>query len=92
MLLALADSPSYVGQDISTAFWLTSLLANIAIVGLNVATFILGRSLFVDKLQMNGMQIFGWSSAVVLSITAGLYVYYVYLADLGSSKTSSKRK
>lgn len=92
MLLALADSPSYVGDDVSTGFWLTSLLANVAIVGLNYATFLLGRNLMVEKLRLSGLEILGWSSSVIVAITVGLYVYYVYLADMGSAKTTSKRK
>ncbi len=90
MLLALADSPSYVGQDVSTGFWLASLLTNVAIVGFSAACVVFGRSLLVDKLHMSGLQIFGWSSSVILSITVGLYVYYVYLADLGSSKSDKR--
>ena len=90
MLLALADSPSYVGQDISTSYWLAGVLANVASVALSVTTMVLGRRLFVEHWHMTGLQIFTWTSAVIMSITAGLYVYYVYLADLGSSKSNKK--
>lgn len=90
MLISLADCPETVGKDIPFSFWIMGVLGNICSIVLNLGLGWFFYDLFVNKKQMSGVAIASWFTGITVFITAALYVYYVYLVDLGSK--SSKKK
>jgi hypothetical protein len=83
-LVAIADCPNDIGENISTRFWILSSLSNVFMVMLNI--FLL-KFIFYDllamKYQLSVTTIILWFLGLSVLITFLLYVYYVYLVNLG---------
>jgi hypothetical protein len=90
MLLSLADCPETVGKDISFSFWIMGVLGNICSIILNLGLLYYFYDLFVFKKQMSAASIACWFGGVTVFITAALYIYYVYLVDLGNKPSKKK--
>lgn len=86
MLKAIGNPPTDIGETISTGFWIASLLSNIFVVVLNLSLLRFIYQFFSIKYQMTGWSIFLWGTGLSFFVTFALYVYYVYLVDLGSSR------
>lgn len=85
-LNAIKECPENVGEDISTGFWFASLFSNIFAIALQLYLLRLFYFVTVIKYQFPYLTISLWSIGVTMFITLALYVYYVYLVDLGGSK------
>eukprot|EP01039_Chlorochromonas_danica_P010582 gene10582-11726_t len=84
--------PSDVGREISSFFKVSSLLANIAMIGLTWMTLRLFVSILCDGLGLSGRAAAWWSAMVTIGITVGLYIYYVYFIYWFNTTTTNNNK
>lgn len=89
MLESLRQVPATMCAPISSSFLLLSLMANVAVIAFSALLCAGGRELLVVRLRLSLLQVTGGTTALVLGITAALYVYYVYIVDSGASSPSS---
>lgn len=92
MLEALMDCPQSIKKPISPLYWVGSLLLNVFILLLNYTLAKASYYLLVTRWNLSTGTIVFWFATVTLAITAALYVYYVYLIDLGKTTPTSKGK
>ncbi len=85
MLESLRQCPSSMAADISPHFHRLSLLSNLAVIAFAALLCLAARQVLVVRLQLSLGQILAGTSALVLGITAALYIYYVYIVDSGPS-------
>jgi hypothetical protein len=83
-------TPGSVGRDISLARWVKSIMGNVGVIALTVALFYGGHQLLVVRLGNSVLAVLSSFTAIVLAITAALYVYYVYIVDTSSSRGDSQ--
>mmetsp|Transcript_15101 Transcript_15101/g.16381 ORF Transcript_15101/g.16381 Transcript_15101/m.16381 type:complete len:410 (-) Transcript_15101:112-1341(-) len=92
MLQAISDCPTDIGENISSGFWIASLLSNIFVVGFQFMLLKFIYQYFSVKYQLTGWSFTLWGIGLSFFVTFALYVYYVYLVDLGSSRKELKKK
>ncbi len=84
MLYSLADCPTTVGKDISLSYWALGMAGNAISIAFNSVLVYYFYDLLVNQHKMSGYAIALWFAGITSLITATLYIYYVYLVDLGS--------
>jgi hypothetical protein len=77
-LEALSHTPEDVGQDISPLHKLLSLLANLVVIYLHVQLYYLFCYLLLDYLEWSVVGSILSVLLLIVGITVGLYVYFVY--------------
>ena len=85
-----ADAP--IGRDLSPAGWARSIAGNLAVTAASALLFRTGYQQLVVRRGLSvGVVAAGWAAAVTL-ITAGLFVYYVYIVDSGRGSSGGDNK
>ncbi len=90
-LLAIADCPEKITEEISTFYWFTSILSNVLMIALQLYIIKKVHHLVTVTYQLTSMEMLAWGVGLPFAITAALYIYYVYLVDIGVASRSSKK-
>ncbi len=89
MLEGLYDCPEDIGRELSVFHWAASIIVNVLFIALLLVVVLAGKHVCTEWLHMSLLVGAMWWTLGVIFITAALYIYYVYLIDLGKGGSSS---
>lgn len=92
MLEAFLETPHGVGADLTWGERVSNLSLSAAVVAFNAVVGVMSHHYFFNVLRWSLLKAVGVTVGSVAAITVGLYVYYVYLVDLGKKKPAKDGK
>jgi hypothetical protein len=94
MLEGLYDCPEDIGRELSVFHWAASIAVNVLFIALLLVIILAAKHICTEWLQLSLLAGVFWWILSVIFITAALYIYYVYLIDMGKggSSVSSSEK
>lgn len=91
MLEAMKSCPDDAASELSSSQWLHHIFVTLAMFSLDLMLLVWCKQKLFTDLQLSLTQVVTYASLGSLAITAGLYVYFVYVVTRGGGDGGGDR-